>query len=245
MNARKELRLPVKCETIVTGHGLREEAVITDLSLGGCQVHCGRQVPAGTPLLLTVDLADQARPLEIELAQVQWSHGREFGLRNVIIDDANQSRLRRFLELRRLGADGSRLSGQPGPLAAEQARPMDEQVPFMSAPGDVSLGDVLLFLNWMTESQRSLDGGQVLPAPPELGGERLKACVRFVQTLEGRGQAVEQRHALVTKALDARQQEVSRLLVRLHDNLAAMYAEVGLKDKAEDLRRLASAIAAL
>lgn len=60
------------------GHG---QGKLVDLSLGGCRIEGVSAGASGTRLRLQLWLPDQAHPVKIELAAVQWVKHDQFGVR--------------------------------------------------------------------------------------------------------------------------------------------------------------------
>ena len=53
----------------------------------------------GNYFALRVLLPDQAVPMQVDLAVVRWSSGREFGLEFLRMQPEEQTRLRRFISM--------------------------------------------------------------------------------------------------------------------------------------------------
>ena len=98
VHSRRELRLPIECPITYWGPHNQGEGFVTNLSMGGWHVESSLPMPPGTILVLSVCLPDVLEPVEVQLAQVQWSSGRKFGLRNIVMSQDNRTRLQRFLD---------------------------------------------------------------------------------------------------------------------------------------------------
>ena len=71
---------------------------MSNLSTGGCKV--GSFKPVDTRMYLKLRLyfiGYPEFPMEVDLAQVRWSHEREFGLKFLTMEPDQQERLRRFV----------------------------------------------------------------------------------------------------------------------------------------------------
>jgi len=54
-------------------------------------------IQAGTSLALHIQLPGQYAPLKVDLAEVRWAQGREFGLEFVRLRLEEKARLQRFI----------------------------------------------------------------------------------------------------------------------------------------------------
>ena len=68
-----------------------------NLWMSGCAVRSDLPVPVKTYVKLHLSLPDGAKPVEIELAVVRWSHGGIFGVEFTVFGEAQKKRLQRFL----------------------------------------------------------------------------------------------------------------------------------------------------
>ncbi len=50
----------------------------------------------------------------------------------------------------------------------------------------ITLGDFLVFINWMNQTEKFLDRGETLPPLPELESGKVKGWIQLVQRLEER-----------------------------------------------------------
>lgn len=98
MELRKNLRFAVQLPLSFKGDQIAGEGVVFNLSLEGCAVGSDTSIQPGTYLELRVQTYQQELPIEVELAAVRWSEGREFGLVFIRIRAEEQDRLRRFVK---------------------------------------------------------------------------------------------------------------------------------------------------
>jgi len=109
MELRKNLRFAVQLplsfkgdqiagEGVVFNLSLEGCGVVFNLSLEGCAVGSDTSIRQGTYLELCIQTYQQDLPIEVELAVVRWSEGREFGLEFIRIRAEEQDRLRRFVK---------------------------------------------------------------------------------------------------------------------------------------------------
>ncbi len=83
---------PVSCKGRISGAG-----TVRNLSVGGCKVVTDTRVNPGMHLELHLYLPDHAMPVEIDLAAIRWSTGREVGLEFISIRPEEEARLQRFV----------------------------------------------------------------------------------------------------------------------------------------------------
>ncbi len=104
MDKREFPRFAVELPISFSGSEVTGGGILSGLSNKGCTVVSDEHAQPGTFLVLHIHLSEQYSPLEIELAVVRWSTGREFGLE--FLRMASQERQRLFHILKSL---------EPGP----------------------------------------------------------------------------------------------------------------------------------
>ena len=91
-------RLRVRCPITFSGDYVFGEGTVINISDRGWRVKSHRtRVPKVAHLTLQVTLPDHEAPMKVDLAAVQWSKGREFGLVFLHMQSEELARLRRFL----------------------------------------------------------------------------------------------------------------------------------------------------
>ncbi|TLY17776.1 MAG: PilZ domain-containing protein [Nitrospirae bacterium] len=109
MELRKNLRFAVQLPLSFKGDKITGEGVVFNISLEGCgvvfnlslegsAVGSDTRIRPGTYFELCIQPYRQDLPIEVELAVVRWSEGREFGLEFIRIKAEDQDRLRRFVK---------------------------------------------------------------------------------------------------------------------------------------------------
>ena len=106
----------------------------------------------------------------------------------------------------------------------------------------VTLGDLLVFINWMQQAQRAYEQGGGLPSLPEVDSDQVRAWAQLVEKLQARCRQGEDRQMSLEANLQAQEHEVGRLLSHLHENIAALYDNLGQAEKAGEVRRRLSAM---
>ena len=106
----------------------------------------------------------------------------------------------------------------------------------------ITLGDFLIFINWMNHTEKALDRGEALPPLPNLDSGKVKGWIQLVQRLEGRFRWSEEKKLALEANVIAQEAQVGQLLSHLHANIASLYDNLGQSQKAEDVRRRAEAL---
>ena len=56
----------------------------------------------------------------------------------------------------------------------------------------ITLGDLLVFIDWMHRADAALEQAEALPPRPEIESEKVNAWVQLIQKVEGRHRLVEE-----------------------------------------------------
>lgn len=244
MQRRKQPRLPVECLATVAGYRAQQDALVTDLSLDGLRVTSDHPVPRGTPLLLRLSLPDErAEALEVQLAHVQWVHDKTIGLKIMIISPSNKARLSRFLQHppQESPPQGPGLGQGQGPGAGPGPGPGMEP-PSLASTLQLKVSDVLLFVNWMNEAHKAFQNHRPLPPAPFLESPQVNAWAELVQKSGEQLRLSEERRVSLLTHVGEQEAQVERLVHQLHDSIASLYDNLGQKEKAEQIRKLSSAL---
>lgn len=106
----------------------------------------------------------------------------------------------------------------------------------------ITLGDFLMFINWMNQTEKSLERGEALPAVPELDSGKVKGWIQLVQRLEERFRRSEEKKLALEANVIAQEAQLGQLLTHLHSNIASLYENLGQSQKAQEVRRRAEAL---
>ena len=106
----------------------------------------------------------------------------------------------------------------------------------------ITLGDFLVFIKWITQTEKSLDRGEALPPLPELDSGKVKGWIQLVQRLEERFRLSEEKKLALEANVIAQEAQLGQLLSHLHANIASLYDNLGQSQKAEEVRRRAEAL---
>jgi hypothetical protein len=97
MEHRKHQRYPVRFKSIFSPDGVHiEDALVLDLSLGGCRLTSATHVPSGIPIELHIR-PDQHAPVYISSAVVCWEGDSLFGLEFKELPELEAATLTRLL----------------------------------------------------------------------------------------------------------------------------------------------------
>lgn len=106
----------------------------------------------------------------------------------------------------------------------------------------ITLSDLFVFINWMNQSETSVDRGEDLPPLPDLDSSKVKGWIHLIQRLEERVRRNEEKNLGLNASVMAHDVEMGQILSHMHANLASLYDSLGQAERAEDVRRRAEAI---
>ncbi len=98
MDKRESSRFAVELPIAFSGIEVAGGGIVSSLSNKGCAVRSDENVQPGTFLVLHIRLSEQYSPMEIELAEVRWSTGREFGVEFLRMASQERQRLHHILK---------------------------------------------------------------------------------------------------------------------------------------------------
>ena len=76
----------------------------------------------------------------------------------------------------------------------------------------ITLGDFLVFINWMNQTEKALDRGDTLPSLPELDSGKIKGWIQLVQRLEERYRRSEEKKVALEANVIAQEAQLGQLL---------------------------------
>jgi len=97
MERREYPRVAIQLPVSLSSSGVAGGGLVTGLSARGCTVVSDELIQTGTSLALHIQLPEQYAPLKVDLAEVRWAQGREFGLEFTRLRLEEKTRLHRFL----------------------------------------------------------------------------------------------------------------------------------------------------
>ncbi len=94
-NERRGRRVDVSCRVFFFGENDFEgEALLVDVSTGGCQIETAEVIPVGAVLKLSIFLPDHQWPMRVDQVIVRWAHDGRYGMEFTSIRLAQRERLR-------------------------------------------------------------------------------------------------------------------------------------------------------
>ena len=106
----------------------------------------------------------------------------------------------------------------------------------------ITLGDVLIFINWMNQTEKSLDRAEAMPTTPDVDSGKVRGWIQLVQRLEERFRRSEEKKLALEANVIAHEAPLGRLLSHLLANIASLYDNLEQSQKAEEVRRRAEAL---
>jgi len=106
MDKREFARFAVELPVSFSGSGIAGGGMVSGLSAHGCTMVSDELIPDGVMLALRIQLPEQYAPLKIDLAEVRWASGREYGLEFARLRLEEKERLGRFTSALMRKADG-------------------------------------------------------------------------------------------------------------------------------------------
>lgn len=117
---------------------------------------------------------------------------------------------------------------------------LEEEGP--SSALNITLGDFLVFINWMNQTEKALDRSEPLPPIPELDSGKVRGWIQIMQRLEERFRRSEEKKLALEANVIAQEAQLGQLLSQMHANIASLYENLGQSDKAKEVRRRAEAL---
>ncbi len=109
--------------------------------------------------------------------------------------------------------------GKPQPPEASPGKPMTEAPPearqSATHAADISLRDLMAFVEWVQVAVSALERGHPLPESPKLGTTEVQGWIGSMQQLETRRREVEAERDALQMVLNARKVEISELTQQL------------------------------
>ena len=93
MKKRSYDRVSVEYSASISRRSLYTSGIIDDLSTVGCRCLTDFVVTSGERLGLLIHVPGHREPLYVSLAEVRWSHGKEFGLEFIHMELSDRLRL--------------------------------------------------------------------------------------------------------------------------------------------------------
>jgi len=75
----------------------------------------------------------------------------------------------------------------------------------------ITLGDFLVFINWMNQTEKALERGEALPTTPDLDSGKVKGWIQLVQRLEERFRRSEEKKLALEANVIAQEAQLGQL----------------------------------
>ena len=95
--ARAHFRLALTCPVMFAGIPFVGEAQLRNLTVTGCGIECGWEIPVGAHLKLRLLLPDRSMSLAVEIAAVRWTEGTRAGVEFLGLPQSSKDRLHAFV----------------------------------------------------------------------------------------------------------------------------------------------------
>ena len=106
MEPAKERRALVRYPVSFLGDCGVNGGVLFNLSLGGCAIECNIPPDRDTVMPLRIHPSSEGSPIEVELAEVSWVSGHDFGVRFVQLEPTQADRLQSLIGELHQGSQG-------------------------------------------------------------------------------------------------------------------------------------------
>lgn len=101
---------------------------------------------------------------------------------------------------------------------------------------NITLGELVVFINWMQQAEKSMSQGQPLPTAPHLTLGEVNRWVHFVLGQESIIRDLEAKHQSLQETLNAHERQLGSLATDLCEKVARLYENLGQQDKAATVR---------
>ncbi len=106
----------------------------------------------------------------------------------------------------------------------------------------ITLGDLLVFINWMQQADRAMEMGEPMPDAPDVDSAQIQGWIDLIRKLEERFRRSKEKQLALEANLVVQEAQLRDLLSQLHGNIASLYENLGLEQKAQEVRRRAEAV---
>jgi hypothetical protein len=106
----------------------------------------------------------------------------------------------------------------------------------------ITLGDSLAFIKWMSQTEKSLDRAEPFPALPHFESDKVKGWTQLIQRLNDRYRRSEEKKMALESNVITHEGQMRLLVSQLHANIASLYDNLEQSQKAEKVRRRAEVL---
>ena len=101
---------------------------------------------------------------------------------------------------------------------------------------NITLGELVVFINWMQQAEKSMSQGQRLPIAPQLTQGAVNRWVQMVLRQETALLEMKAKHEALQHTLLVQENQLGSLTSDLCEKLAGLYENLGELEKAEAVR---------
>ncbi len=106
METAKDRRATVRYPVSFLGDCGVSGGILFNLSLGGCAIETPIPPERDAVMPLRIHPSSQGSPIEVELAEVSWVSGSDFGVRFIQLEPSQAERLQRLIGTLQQGSPG-------------------------------------------------------------------------------------------------------------------------------------------
>ena len=103
----------------------------------------------------------------------------------------------------------------------------------------ITLGDFLVFINWMNQTEKSLERGEALPTTPDLDSGKVKGWIQLVQRLEERFRRSEEKKIALEANVIAQEAQLGQLL---RTSMPTLHRSTTISDRPKRPKRFVVAL---
>jgi c-di-GMP-binding flagellar brake protein YcgR len=104
MDRSREGRIVVKAPVSFEGTSGTGKGTTFNLSLGGCALESGADVPMHATIKLNLHIPTGTKPVRVGRAKVTWTAGSDFGVEFLDMDQTGKTRLQQYIDTLRTKA---------------------------------------------------------------------------------------------------------------------------------------------
>ena len=90
----------------------------------------------------------------------------------------------------------------------------------------ITLGDFLVFINWMNQTEKSLDRGEALPTLPDVDSGKVRVWIQLVLRLEERFRRSEANKLALETNVIAQDAQFGQLISLLHSYFSSLFVNI-------------------
>ena len=108
MDSPREQRVLVKAPVSFEGKSGVGRGTTFNLSLNGCALESGADVPMSATIKLNLHIPTHTKPVRVGKAKVTWTAGSDFGVEFLDMDQTGKARLQQYIDTLRTKAQSKK-----------------------------------------------------------------------------------------------------------------------------------------